>query len=106
MFLKRRPCDLKRRPTDLKRTHSVTLFFFIRMLFFRPRLNILIFLPIRLKIFLYYSYDISVLEFIGVSITTFYKCFVSRSVFARFLLFKKERICHNTFLRFSLCLLC
>ena len=43
------------------------------MLFFRPKLNILVFsADFRLKIFLYYSeiiaYDISVLEFIGVSI--------------------------------------
>ena len=43
------------------------------MLFFRPRLNILIFFAdFRLEIFLYYSIanDISVLEFIGVSITS------------------------------------
>ena len=59
-------------------TFARTLFSFLRMLFFWPRLNILIFLPIlgwKYSSILYYSlniiaYDISVLEFIGVSITS------------------------------------
>ena len=51
-------------------TITYTLFY-IRMLFFRPRLNILIFLPILgLKYSKIIAYDISVLEFIRVSITS------------------------------------
>ena len=51
-------------------TITYTLFY-IRMLFFRPRLNILIFPPILgLKYSKIIAYDISVLEFIRVSITS------------------------------------
>ena len=63
-------------------SYLLTLFFLIRMLFFRPWLNILSSADFRLKIFQYYSqfiaHDISILDHIGG--ISYSQCMFSRFV--------------------------